>query len=99
MVVSDSVTPWTVACQAPLLMGFFRQKHWSVLPFPPPGHLPDAGIELASSVSPPLAGGRLTLSHLGSMLVAALFVILIMENILIVYFKKCKLRNRGIFKT
>ena len=29
--------PWTVACQAPLSMGFFRQKYWSGLPFPSPG--------------------------------------------------------------
>ena len=37
--------PWTVACQAPLSMGFSRQKYWSGLPFPSPGHLPDPGIE------------------------------------------------------
>ena len=38
--VSDSVTPWTVAHQAPLSMGFSRQEHWSGLPCPPPGDLP-----------------------------------------------------------
>ena len=32
----DSATPWTVACQAPLSSGFYRQEHWSGLPFPPP---------------------------------------------------------------
>ena len=32
---------WTVALQAPLCVGFFRQKYWSGLPFPSPGHLPD----------------------------------------------------------
>ena len=37
-------TPWTVACQAPLSMGFSRQEHWSGLPFPSPGDLPDPGI-------------------------------------------------------
>ena len=37
--------PWTVAHQAPLSMGFFRQEYWSRLPFPSPGDLPDAGIE------------------------------------------------------
>ena len=47
---------WTVAHQAPLLMGFFRQEYWSGLPFPSPGDLPDLGIEPASSVSPALAG-------------------------------------------
>ena len=39
------VTPWTVACQAPLSMGFSRQEYWSVLPFPSPGDLPDSGIK------------------------------------------------------
>ena len=43
------VTPWTVACQAPLSMGFSRQEYWSGLPFLSPGDLPDPGIELASS--------------------------------------------------
>ena len=36
-VVSDSATPWTVARQAPLSMGFSRQEYWSGLPCPPPG--------------------------------------------------------------
>ena len=39
------VTPWTVAYQAPLSMGFSRQECWSGLPFPSPGDLPDPGIE------------------------------------------------------
>ena len=39
------VTPWTVAHQAPLSMGFSRQEYWSGLPCPPPGDLPDPGIE------------------------------------------------------
>ena len=39
------VIPWTVAHQAPLSMGFSRQEHWSRLPFPSPGDLPDPGIE------------------------------------------------------
>ena len=38
-------TPWTVVYQAPLFMGFSRQECWSGLPFPPPGDLPDPGIE------------------------------------------------------
>ena len=37
--------PWTVAHQSPLSMGFSRQEHWSGLPFPSPGDLPDSGIE------------------------------------------------------
>ena len=40
-----SVTPWTVAHQAPPSMGFSRPEHWSGLPFPSPGHLSDPGIE------------------------------------------------------
>ena len=39
------VTPWTVAYQAPLSVGFSRQEYWSRLPFPSPGDLPDPGIE------------------------------------------------------
>ena len=38
-------TPWTVACQAPLFMGFSRQEYWSGLPFPSPGDLPGPRIE------------------------------------------------------
>ena len=50
------VTPWTVARQAPLSMGFSRQEHWSGLPCPPPRDLPNPGIEPQSLVSPALAG-------------------------------------------
>ena len=52
-VMSDSVTPWPVACQASLLMGFSRQEYWSRLPFPTPGDLPNPGIE---PVFPALVG-------------------------------------------
>ena len=52
-VVSDFVTPWTVAHQAPLSMGFPRQEYWSGLLCPPRGHLPHPGIETPSPVSPP----------------------------------------------
>ena len=44
-VMSNSVTPWIVACQASLSMEFSRQEYWSGLPFPSPGDLPDPGIE------------------------------------------------------
>ena len=43
-------TPWTVAHQAPLFLGFSRQEYWSGLPFPSPGDLPDPGIEPGSPV-------------------------------------------------
>ena len=46
-VVSDFVTPWTAACQAPLSMGFFRQEYWSGLPFPSPGFFPTQGLNLS----------------------------------------------------
>ena len=39
------VTLWTVACQAPLSMGFSRQEYWSGLPCCPPGDLPNPGIK------------------------------------------------------
>ena len=43
--VQLSATPWTVAYQASLSMGFSRQEYWSGLPFPSPGDLPDLGIK------------------------------------------------------
>ena len=48
--VQQFVTPWTVARQAPLSMGFSRQEYWSGFPFPLPGDLPDPGIKPASPV-------------------------------------------------
>ena len=60
-VVSDSVTLWTVAQQAPLSMGFSRQEYGSV-PCPPPGDLPHSGIEPMSPVSPALQVDSLQLS-------------------------------------
>ena len=62
------VTPrtWTVACQAPLSMGCSGQEYWSGVPCPPPGDLPDPGIEPASPASPALQVDSLPLSHWGS---------------------------------
>ena len=54
------VTLWTVAHQDPLSMDFSRQECWSGLPCPPPGDLPNPGIEPASLLSPALAGGFFT---------------------------------------
>ena len=56
-VMSLFATLWTVAHQAHLSVGFPRQKYRSGLPFPPPGALPDPGIEPVTPVSPALAGG------------------------------------------
>ena len=60
-----SATPWTVALQSPLSMGFSRQEYWSGFPCPPSGDLPAPGIELACLESPELAGGFFT-TELGS---------------------------------
>ena len=54
--------PWTVACQAPLSMGFPRQEYRSGMAFPPLGELPDPGIE---SMSPTVAGEFLTIEPPG----------------------------------
>ena len=54
------VTPWTVARQSPLSMGCSRQECWSGLPCPPPGDLPDPGIQPSSLLSPVLMGGFFT---------------------------------------
>jgi len=67
---NSSVTPWTVAHQAPLSMEFSRQEYWSGLPFPPQGDLPDPGIEAVLPVSPALAGGFFTTEPPGKPLVS-----------------------------
>ena len=46
----------TCACQAPLSMEFSRQEYWNGLPFPPPGDLPNIGINPASPATPALVG-------------------------------------------
>ena len=51
------MTPWAIARQASLSMGFSRQEYWSGLPFPSPGDLPNPGIE---PVSPVLVGESFT---------------------------------------
>ena len=62
-----SATLRTVACQAPQSMGFSRQEHWSGLPFPTPGDLPDSGITPMSLPSPTLASRVFYhWNHLGS---------------------------------
>ena len=61
--VDSSITPWTVAHQSPLSMGFPRQEYWSALPCPPSGDLPGPEIEPAS---PTLLANSLPLSHQGS---------------------------------
>ena len=58
------MTPWTVAHQVPLSLGFSRREYWSGLPFPSLGDLPDSGIELPSSALQ--ADSLYHLSHQGS---------------------------------
>ena len=59
-VVSYSLNPWTVARQVPLSMRFSREEYWRGLPFPPPGDLPDPGIEPTSPMAPVLTGRLFT---------------------------------------
>ena len=56
------VSPRTVACQAPLSMGFLRQEYWSGLSLPSPGELHNPGME---PTSPVLAGRFFTTEPLG----------------------------------
>ena len=60
--MSDFATPWTVARQAPLPMGFSRQEYRNGLPCPPPEDLPYPAIEPVSLMSPALAGDFFTTS-------------------------------------
>ena len=61
--MSDFLTPWIVAYQTPLSMGFPRQEYWSGLPCPPPGDLDNQGIEPTSLAAPALQADSLSLSH------------------------------------
>ena len=65
--VSHSVlSPWTVACQAPLFMEFSKQEYWSGLPVLSLRYLPHPGMEPASPAFPALQADCLLLSHRGS---------------------------------
>ena len=68
------VTLWTVVCQAPLSVGSSRQESWSGLSFPPPGDLPNPGIEPAS---PALQEDSLPLSHQGNLSSSGLVLLLL----------------------
>ena len=60
------VTPWIVAHQPPLSMGFSRPEYWNELPWPPSGYFPDPGIKPTSPVALALLVDSLPLSHQGS---------------------------------
>ena len=63
--MSDSATPWSIAHQAPLSMGFSRPEYWSGLPFPSPGDLPNQGTE---PISPTLQADAFTSEPPGNLL-------------------------------
>ena len=63
------VTPWIVAQEAPLSMGFYRQEYWSGWPCPLPGDLPDPGINPGSPVSPALQVDSLSTEPPGKSLI------------------------------
>ena len=65
-------TPWNVARQPPLSVGFSRQEYWSGLPFPPPGDLPDPGIKL---MPPASGGGFFTTELLGKPSILYIFLL------------------------
>jgi len=88
-------TPWTVDDQTPLSMGFSRQEYWSGLPCPPPGDLPDPGIEPASLMSPASAGGFFTTSTTGETLQC--FYPLVVTRVLGVLCQKPRQRPTEIF--
>ena len=68
--MSDSATPWTVAHQASLSMGFSRQEYWSGSPFPSPGDLSDLGSPAlqADSLPSELPYSSLAGNHAGGLL-------------------------------
>ena len=70
-------TSWTVAHQASLSMGFFRQEYWSGLPLPSPGDLLDPGIE---PVSPALAGRSFTAQPSGKLCYAVGSLICVVQS-------------------
>ena len=81
------VTPWIVACQAPLSMGFFRQEYWSELPFLSPGDLLDPGIEPASLMSPISAGGFFIIASPGKPLINNIYICVFSPSF--VFITKC----------
>ena len=83
-------TPWTVACQAPLSMGFSRRDYWSGLPCSPPGDLPDPGTEALSHLSAVLLGRFFTHSTTWEALQGAMDLLSLQEYLLIPSFSSCQ---------
>ena len=80
------VTPWTVAHQGPLSMGFSRQEYWSGLLHPPPGDLPDAGIK---PTSPALQADYLPLSYWEGPVSLLFNLSVVWPEIMLLYFRRC----------
>ena len=82
--MSNSATLWTVAHQAPLSVGFSRQEYWSGLPCPPPGDIPNPGMEPASLMSPTSNHFRNTLvfsfKRCQKLTITAFQVVLVVKN-------------------
>ena len=74
------VTPWTVAHQTPLSMGLSRPEYWSGLPFPPPGALPNPGIE---------PGVMSYVSCIGTGAIFSFQILLSLNAIFSIYFHFC----------
>ena len=90
-----TLTPWTIAHQAPLPMGFFNQEYWSGLPFLSPRDLPNPGIEVESPVSPALQGDSLpTEPKLISYAPSSTLSSSLTHNQRDTSFQKCNLRGR-----
>ena len=92
-------TPWAVALKVPLSMELSRQKHWSGLPFPTPGYLPDPGIKPESPASPALAGSFFTISTTWAALIGlkGTFSLVEFDSIRIFgHFSACPLSKRVI---
>ena len=77
------VTPWTIACQVSLSMGFSRQESWTGLPCPPPGDLLHPGMKPRSVTSPALAGRLFITSITWEALFKEHWVLIIIFNIAI----------------
>ena len=86
--VQHSVTPWTVAHQVPLFMEFSRQECWNGLPFPPPGDLPDPGMEAVSPPASPAIGRQILLSHLGRTLICPLSSYIVRSGFFLIFSSK-----------
>ena len=98
VVSSLFVTLWIVACQAPLSMGFPRQKYWSGLPFSPPGDLTNPGIKPSSSTSPLVTGfctteppGKPTIKYNSSINFVSSFLLFFFFFFLLLLLKSFKL--------